>query len=75
MTHPETLYVKTRNAWRQWLKMHGQPKARAFFAQLTPGRQRLFMGWVGVAKKKETREKRAKESVTLLAKKQYLGMK
>ncbi|MGC4123227.1 MAG: YdeI/OmpD-associated family protein [Myxococcales bacterium] len=42
-------------------------KADAFFRSLPPSAQRLFLGWVGQAKRPETREKRSKEAVALLA--------
>jgi uncharacterized protein YdeI (YjbR/CyaY-like superfamily) len=50
-------------------------KARQFLASLPPGKRNQLLGWVGVAKKRETREKRAKEAVELLAQGRDLGMK
>ena len=50
-------------------------KARIKFAQLSAGQKKNFMGWVAVAKKTETRERRAQEAVGLLAEGKSLGMK
>ena len=50
-------------------------KARQFFNDLSPSQKRQYIGWVASAKKVETWEKRAEEAITLLKKKQKLGMK
>ena len=50
-------------------------KANDFFNNLTPSHQKQYLGWIASAKKVETREKRAKEAITFLKKKQKLGMK
>jgi uncharacterized protein YdeI (YjbR/CyaY-like superfamily) len=54
-----------------------QEDARAwkFFQELAPGYRRLFAGWIHSAKRPETREKRIRESVRLLAAGKKLGLK
>ena len=47
--------------------------AAAFFEGLTPTQRKNFIAWIASAKKPEIRERRAQESVRLLAKKQKLG--
>ena len=49
--------------------------AKDFFTSLSPSCQRQYMGWIGSAKRPETRQKRAKEAISMLNKKQKLGMK
>jgi len=53
----------------------GNENARDFFNSLSPSNQRQYMGWIGSAKRPETRQKRVRESMDLLGKKQKLGMK
>ena len=50
-------------------------KAKTFFNQLAPTYQKHFMGWIQVAKRPETREKRIRECIGLLEKGQKLGLK
>jgi uncharacterized protein YdeI (YjbR/CyaY-like superfamily) len=50
-------------------------KAWAFFRQLPPGERRRFVGWIHVAKREATRERRLREAVALLAKGRRLGLK
>ena len=50
-------------------------KARKVFASLPPREQRNFVVWIHTAKKPETREKRIRESVALLAAGRKLGLK
>ncbi len=50
-------------------------KARAFFDGLAPSHKRQYIGWIATAKRPETREKRAQESLRLLMKKEKLGLK
>ncbi|MBN1766447.1 MAG: YdeI/OmpD-associated family protein [Sedimentisphaerales bacterium] len=50
-------------------------KAKAFFDQLAPTYRKQFIGWIAMAKRQETKERRVKEAITLLAKGQKLGMK
>ena len=51
------------------------PKAWKFFNQLAPGERRKFVSWIHTAKRPETREKRIRESIALLAEKMKLGLK
>ncbi|MBM3817595.1 MAG: hypothetical protein FJW14_01065 [Acidimicrobiia bacterium] len=50
-------------------------KAWAFFEELPPGERRNFVVWIHVAKRPETRERRIREAVTLLAKGRRLGLR
>ena len=50
-------------------------KAKGFFDQLAPSYQKQFVGWIVVAKRPETKERRLKESIALLEKGEKLGMK
>ena len=50
-------------------------KAWRFFQSLPPGERHRFVGWVHIAKRVETREKRLAESLALLAAGRKLGIK
>jgi uncharacterized protein YdeI (YjbR/CyaY-like superfamily) len=50
-------------------------KAKAFFDQLAPTYQKQFIGWIAVAKRQETKDRRVKESIVLLVKGKKLGLK
>jgi len=50
-------------------------KAWTFFRQLAPTHRRQFVVWIYLAKRTETREKRIRESIRLLAAGQKLGLK
>lgn len=50
-------------------------KAKSFFDQLAFSYQKQFIGWIAVAKRPETRERRLKESIALLEKGEKLGLK
>src|ERR1700747_472254 len=50
-------------------------KAWKFFRQLAPPHRRQFVVWIYMAKRMETREKRIRESIRLLAAGQQLGLK
>jgi uncharacterized protein YdeI (YjbR/CyaY-like superfamily) len=50
-------------------------RAEEIFSQLTPTHQKQYLGWIEVAKRPETREKRIKESIRLLAEGKKLGLK
>jgi len=45
------------------------------FNQLSPGYRKQYVGWLQSAKRPETREKRLKEAIELLARNKKLGMK
>jgi len=49
--------------------------AKDFFDSLPPSYQRQYIGWITCAKKTDTKQKRVKEAMSLLSKKQKLGMK
>jgi uncharacterized protein YdeI (YjbR/CyaY-like superfamily) len=51
------------------------PKAWRFFQELAPTYRRHFVVWIHIAKRPETREKRIRESIALLAAGQKLGLK
>ena len=55
--------------------LKAKPKAWGFFQELAPGHRRDFVVWIHTAKRPETREKRIRESIALLAAKQKLGLK
>jgi uncharacterized protein YdeI (YjbR/CyaY-like superfamily) len=50
-------------------------RAKRFFDQLAPSYQKQFIGWIAVAKRQATRERRLKESIALLEKGEKLGLK
>jgi uncharacterized protein YdeI (YjbR/CyaY-like superfamily) len=50
-------------------------KAWEFFQQLAPTYRRDFVVWIHIAKRPETREKRIRESIVLLAAGKKLGLK
>jgi uncharacterized protein YdeI (YjbR/CyaY-like superfamily) len=51
------------------------PKARAFFKQLAPTYKTHFIGWISTAKRQETKNRRVKETITLLEQGKKLGLK
>ena len=51
------------------------PKAWSCFQELAPSYRRHFVGWIHAAKRPETREKRIRESMSLLARRKRLGLK
>jgi uncharacterized protein YdeI (YjbR/CyaY-like superfamily) len=55
--------------------LKANPEAWSFFQQLAPTYRRHFVGWIHTAKRPETREKRIRESITLLASRRKLGLK
>jgi uncharacterized protein YdeI (YjbR/CyaY-like superfamily) len=50
-------------------------RAWEFFQELTPSYRRYFVAWIHTAKRPETREKRIRESIRLLAARKKLGLK
>ncbi|MBN1831289.1 MAG: YdeI/OmpD-associated family protein [Deltaproteobacteria bacterium] len=50
-------------------------KAKSFYDQLAPSYQKRFVGWISAAKRKETKERRLRESIALLEHGERLGMK
>jgi uncharacterized protein YdeI (YjbR/CyaY-like superfamily) len=55
--------------------LRANPKAWRFFQELAPTYRRHFVGWIHTAKRPETREKRLRESIALLAVREKLGLK
>lgn len=53
----------------------GNEKAWENFNNLAPSYRRHYVGWITIAKKEETRRKRMREAVELLARNEKLGMK
>lgn len=51
------------------------PEAWSFFKTLTPREQRMYMGWIWLAKRGETKQRRMNEAIRLLSAKQKLGLK
>ncbi len=51
------------------------PRAWQFFKQLAPSYQRAYIGWINSAKREETKQKRLREALSLLAAGKKLGMK
>ena len=50
------------------------PTARAFFDGLTPAQRKQYIGWIAVAKRPATRERRITESIAKLERREKLGM-
>ena len=50
-------------------------KAMENFNRLSPTYQKQYIGWIVVAKRRETKERRIKESIDLLANGQKLGLR
>jgi len=55
--------------------LKGNPKAWSFFQELAPTYRRHFVVWIHIAKRPETRAKRIRESIALLAAGTKLGLK
>ena len=51
------------------------PKAWQYFQTLTPTQRRYFIGWIHTAKREDTRARRIRESIKLLAAGKTLGLK
>jgi uncharacterized protein YdeI (YjbR/CyaY-like superfamily) len=51
------------------------PEAWEFFRKLAPTDRRNFVVWIHIAKRAETRERRIRESIGLLAAGKKLGLK
>jgi uncharacterized protein YdeI (YjbR/CyaY-like superfamily) len=58
---------------RQALKKH--PAAWRTFEHLAPSYRRLYVGWIDAAKRPETKTKRLREAIDLLAAGKKLGLK
>jgi uncharacterized protein YdeI (YjbR/CyaY-like superfamily) len=51
------------------------PRAWRHFEQLAPSFKRRYIGWIDSAKREETKEKRLREALSLLAAGKMLGLK
>jgi len=68
-TIPQTVPAFIANAFK------ANRKAWATFQALPPGERRRYVGWIYIAKQDETRVRRIRESIRLLAAGQKLGIK
>jgi len=50
-------------------------RAWKFFQQLAPSYRRAYIGWIESAKREETKARRIREAVRLLASERKLGLK
>jgi len=55
--------------------LKGEPRAWRHFQQLAPSYQRTCIGWIDSAKRQETKERRLREAITLLAASKKLALK
>jgi uncharacterized protein YdeI (YjbR/CyaY-like superfamily) len=55
--------------------LRADPRAWKAFGQLAPSYQRAYIGWINSAKREETRERRLREALRLLAAGKKLGLK
>jgi uncharacterized protein YdeI (YjbR/CyaY-like superfamily) len=55
--------------------LKGNSKAWKFFRELAPTYRRQFLVWIHIAKRPETRDRRIRESIALLAAGKRLGLK
>jgi uncharacterized protein YdeI (YjbR/CyaY-like superfamily) len=55
--------------------LEADPRAWATFERLSPTERRRFVAWIYIAKKDDTRERRIRESIRLLAAGKKLGLK
>ena len=53
----------------------GNETARAGFDRLAPGFRKHYLGWIGAAKRPETRARRVEEAIALLSAGRKLGLK
>lgn len=51
------------------------PEACRFFDELAPSYRRLYVRWIDSAKREETRQKRLREAISLLARRHKPGLK
>lgn len=55
--------------------LNSRPAARDYFESLAPSYRRMYIGWIDSAKQQETRNRRLREAVDLLAAGKKLGLK
>jgi uncharacterized protein YdeI (YjbR/CyaY-like superfamily) len=56
-------------------QLKANTRAWNYFEQLAPSYRRAFVGWIDSAKREETKEKRLREAISLLAAGKKLGLK
>jgi uncharacterized protein YdeI (YjbR/CyaY-like superfamily) len=56
-------------------QLKANPRAGRYFEQLAPSCRRAYIGWIDSAKREETRERRLREAIGLLALGKKLGLK
>ncbi len=66
---PESIPGYMKDAFRK------NTAAWKYFESLPPSHKKAYMLWISQAKKEETRERRLKEAITMLKRKQRLGLK
>ena len=57
------------------MALKANPEAWHYFQALAPAYRRHFVGWIHIAKRQDTRERRIRESMALLAAGKKLGLK
>lgn len=74
---PQAKPGKAKRALPRFVRqaLTANPKAWEHFQNLAPSYRRLYIGWIMHAKKPETRARRLKEAVALLAQNKKLGLK
>jgi uncharacterized protein YdeI (YjbR/CyaY-like superfamily) len=55
--------------------LRANTRAWSYFAQLAPSYRRAYIAWIDSAKREETRQKRLREAISLLAAGKKLGLK
>jgi uncharacterized protein YdeI (YjbR/CyaY-like superfamily) len=55
--------------------LRANKKAWENFNNLAPSNRRQYVGWIAIAKKEETRKRRIREAIELLARNEKLGMR
>jgi uncharacterized protein YdeI (YjbR/CyaY-like superfamily) len=53
--------------------LKADPRARRYFEQLAPSYRWAYIGWIDSAKRDETKQKRLREALSLLAAGKKLG--
>jgi uncharacterized protein YdeI (YjbR/CyaY-like superfamily) len=56
-------------------QLKANPRAWRFFERLAPSCRRAYIGWIDSAKRSETKEKRLREALSLMAAGKKLGLK
>ena len=55
--------------------LRANAEAWQWFQELAPSHRRQYVVWIHTAKRPQTRQKRIRESIALLAKRKQLGLK